>query len=531
MKEFFTWRRVLWYGLLAAVGWGLYLLVPPKPRWVLAEQEAPLLAKGRRLLSVVSDQADAKSCEKVSLRSLDDGELLSEAPAPNNGWRLTANSANLRFVVFSDSANQSAISVHDLLSGNRWTKSNANVHGFSPRGAILQVGTGDNSWLLEAASGHTVFEFGREYCGYYLEHFASDDSWALFTNGPKTDWMLWRRDTKRVAHGKFPGTVYRLQVAPDERLAAIQCLDENQLLLWDVLQGQIRRVLQSPCHNYLAFVFAPDSSRLAAWNDFQSKQPRAQIDFFEVATGKCTSARAETRVSRGSFSPDGRLFSYDLGDARLETVVIAVPGLVERWRRSIDRLVFSSPIWLPAGDNRMLVPRSAGDGSGFSGGPIQSGAYVLQGENGRELFARPRGTLLRDNKVLSVQDEATAAQAFGLPEALVRWLPWVKDKNYTSLSVFRLDSGVEVFRRAYEHSADASPPVNPFYCDGTTLVLVRPGHDTEIWDLPPARRWLWILGPPAALAALPWLRWRKRNEAVSSAKPPANLTPGCWTPP
>jgi hypothetical protein len=409
-------------------------------------------------------------------------------------------------LAFFECDGERAIAVHDLRTGSHWSLSDIHVWPpqLSPTGAILCAHTAsDNIRLFDSATGRPIADVSAPQAR--LCEFARDDAWALFTvSGEQAriadKWFLWRRGIEGISQGEFPGVVDRLQAAPDGLTAVIQCRDPHQLLLWDFPRGQTLRVLKPPVGEHLFLVCSPDFRTIAVW-DRESK-----LEFIDVATGRSATVKTTLPIWCGAFSRDGALFY--LNRLHQEAAVIDVRTLQVCWSRKVDSFPFSSPhFWMDAADNRLLI-RYSNPFGGFSGGPTPTGALVLAGETGKELFSRPRGELSADHQVLFLAESATAAEAYGVPDVLLRWLPWIGDKKFLRLNATRIDTGQEVFRRAEVHPADQTPPWlhSPYY-DRRTLVLMCPGRDTEIWDLPPAKRWGWIVGLPAAMTAFPWL-WR-----------------------
>jgi len=135
-------------------------------------------------------------------------------------------------------------------------------------------------------------------------------------------------------------------------------------------------------------------------------------------------------------------------------------------------------------------------------------------------FYRAHGDLFSQDQVLVQSENLLAADAFGVPQGLVNCLPWLKEKQFARLIIHRIETAEEVYRRVL-YAADKTPAI--VFCDCNTLVLSIPDRAAEIWDLPPAKRWGWIIGAPAALGALPWLRkiiGRKRASTPMPVKRP-----------
>ncbi|GEM_PF-6027831 len=529
-----TWRRYLWFGLLAALGWGLYLFVPPKPRWTLPEHEVPVKVNATRMVSIVLDESKKESQQVYSakglatykagllrLRDLKTGQVLASASGPKeDGWLLWKFSEDLRYCFF-ERGDETAFAVHDFETGIHWKLTEVHPPDLSPRGTLVGVITKDDYRLLESATGRLVAQFPS---GYGLEHFAPDDSMAFLLGSEKGDdnpefrWLRWERDGATLSKGPFPSFGDFHQFSPDRRTAAFRVNDPNRLLIWDVIHGRSLYSLPLPSLENVDYRFSPDGAMLAVWTELGDT-----IDLLEIPDGKKTTLKTNSKIGECLFSPDGKMLVYFDDNEPHAIVGIEIPELQERWRRTTNADRICTLSWLETKENRLMTRYF--DGGGFGGGDPR-GVLVLHGETGRELFRRPTGELSADNRVLIHSDRDPGhVRPARYADTVLRWLPWFKDIQFFYLTVEDIDSGNEVFRRAYAHPAIQEPPwLHWPYCDRTTLVLMCRGRETEIWDLPPARRWLWILGPPAALVVLSWL-WRMRRRKQSPGTSPTKSSP------
>lgn len=526
------WRRLLWSSMSALLAWGLYLHLPAKPRWTLPEYEVPLKANARRMATMVldPDKHDRPTSQPndfddiglefgwrgpVRLRDATTGRVLGELQDDDDAWSSCRISSDFRFVLCSH-FDRDAIAVYGFETGSRWSLAKVGHAYFSPKGTLVHAWLENHDQLLDSATGRVIAEFAPDY--RFVYRIAADDSWGLFVgsdeNDVKTRWFIWHRDQNAVSQGDFtgllqgPGHKQGFQFAPDGRTAAVQLFNSNsyRLLLWDILRGAPLHELKSSVGEGAALEFSPDGKMLAVW----SRGANA-LELFEIASGKRRSIKTAAGIVDCTFSRDGKLFSYVEGDFPQTLVVTEVPEPKERWRNRTETDLIS-PVWLKSEPGRLLTRKSGfgNRGAGFSGGGFgATGAVVHNGETGQELFSRPQGELSSDSRILIRAQSTAEEEARGPFGTILHWLPWFKSKEFLTVTAERLDDGREVFRRAIMHSADEAPPeTHSPYCDGNTLVLMCAGRDTEIWDLPPARRWGWILGPPAAIAALPWV-WRR----------------------
>lgn len=550
-----TWRRVFWYGLLAALGWGLYLSLPPKPRWVLPGHEVPIATDRTRMVTMELDPLHhdpVDQCRQihqfqeivnshlfswqgpVRMRDLITGQVLAQIGERTADWTVFHISADFRLILCQQSE-RNTIAVYEWETGKHWKMNNVIQSYFSPKGSVVHVWLQGQEkdqlkdQLFEAATGQLLAEFSGNHGLRY--QFAPDDSWALFT-GPVEDtkdhtsqWLLWRRDAGVVAKGVRP-YISNLQIAPDGRVAVVERVSPSEkrcrLELWDSRRGEIIRVLESSIRNEAKLIFSPDSTTLAVWSEFEE----TPLDFIDLASGTFKSTKTVAKISRCAFSPNGRHFTYCEGHFPETIHVIGMPDQKQRWRRSAD-LDCHSPAWMPSNDSQLLARFFGnGGGAGFGGfgggGAGQTGARLFNGETGQELLSRPRGDLSLDHRLLICTESGAEVKDRGILGALLAWFPWTKDKDKLNLTIEGLYDRQQVLRRTILYDTGLIPPtVHSPYSDRDLLVLMVNGHDTEIWDLPPARRWLWILGPPAALATLPWLRripWRMRSAAASAAQ-------------
>lgn len=532
-----NWRRFLWLSLSALLAWGLYLSMPEKPRWVLPENEVPLKVNATHmvtmrvdpskedLLASVQQAAGARFISSevdgpLHVRDLKTGQVVWNTPGPADKvsylWKM---SPDLRFAFFINEGART-VEAHDLGTGARWAaSSNHRPPDLSPCARIVIVYHQSHlPRLLDARTGQAVVDTPP---GYDLQQIAPDDSWILLV-GPSKDnedpsraWMLWQRRDGAIKKGVFPGAIQTLCIAPDGHTAAIRFHDApqlaDQLMFWDMLRGEVLRVVNAAPRENSTFVFSPDSKRLAVWSDTWVGKP---LELFELASGKRTCIANDAMLLACRFSWDGTQIAAFEGDLESKSIVVrSVPDLEMCWRRSAGVGFLPDLDWLDTKGNLLLASEFA---------PFPKIPFLLDGVTGRELRRRPSSDVSVDKLGLIHIESSQNHLERSTPEKLLRWLPWFKNMEFVHVTVQEAETGREVFHRRVAHPADQMPPwMHWAYCDRTTLVLMSSGRDTEIWDLPPARRWGWILGPPTVMIALPWLGQirRRRIKPIPSPLP------------
>jgi WD40 repeat protein len=496
------WRRWLWCGVAAALAWALYLFLPSRPRWVLPLHETPLYFSADRLVSAAVDRprqggmpveygarARNEIVGPVCLRDLRTGRVLSTAAGSGEGCLTLDITPDLRYLLAAYNQ-RTNLCVYDLVTGAKWTADDDAQVLLSPRGSLLAVSTADRVRLLDTASKEVVCEAAAKEPRIEM---APDDSWALFITG--VHWLLWQRGREGMSSGSLPEAVRQCRVAADQPLAALYLAGSPRILIWDVLRGQARHEWRPVgLGSDLAVALADDGRHVAAW-----PLGDAGLEFFDCTTGKTASVPdAHVGLCHG-FAPDGRSFAFVEGHVpkpgRLpaptsDLVVVGLPG-AKVWTRHPGVGSFD---WVrTGGEDRLLVAWSTGDR-----------ADLIDAVTGPTGSSR-EGELSEDRRCLVSQSVVSLIEAHHLPERLGTWLKWLGEKNVLRVRVEDAAGGgamLQLLRRSAEKEVRR---VRTPYVTSDTLVLVSPDHAAEVWDLPGARRWEWIIGVPAALALLPWL--------------------------
>lgn len=540
-----NWRRFLWLSLSALLAWGLYLHLPPKPRWTLPLPEVPLHVNSGRMLTVGVDTKKHNYTHKnygwkgadlfgpILLRDLASGTVLGSALAQGEPLRLYDYSEDLRFVCVSVDRGEKNFVIHDLESGARW---DGYIEGFSPRVSLIAVRkqpvvvhSDSKVQLRDTATGAIVTELGGEWS---LVKFDPNDRWALFQTWRENEdaytarFLFWQRTGNVAFRSEYPGWLRQSEFTSNGETAALLFTSPACLVLWDVLAGKARLVLKTALlddDQRNAFLkFSPDGRTLAVW-----AQDRDGLELFETATGTRTFESASaapwlqhSRERTHAYSPDSStFFIVEKGNEFNEPEWIAAFDIVSkrlRWRRRVDR----ESLWLDL--RGILPPLTANERNDDllivqdANPNVTRPSLFLSATTGEERFRRIGGDVSLDQKYLIADDYPFLSNTLGLPDALVQWLPGFADRQMLRVRVQAVESGEIVFQRLHEGGHGA----RCLYPDEGTLVLVILDQGTEVWDLPPARRWIWIVGPPVAVVALPWL-WRFKSRKKASP----NLTP------
>jgi hypothetical protein len=501
-----NWRRLLWLSMSALAAWWLFLMLPPKPAWVLTPPQVPLYFSPTRIVTaaVTKEPGDTVPWIEygpysrnlvygpICLRDMATGKVLGTALAAGEPCLTLEASAELRYLVGANLDRQ-RFAVHDLLTDERWRPHADAQLQLSPRGSLVWAISADAHGLYDTETKKLLLDVGTRY---ELLQMADDDSWAMFfsTTGAGTETLLWQRGQPEPRRATVPGVVLQWRLASDNRTLVALCVDPLQVIVWDVLDGKLlRQGALSFRKADLGISLAADGM-LAVWS-----LSRSGLQFFDVATGRVASAPSTSIGGFYGFSRDGQRFAFQQWDSKRLIVLDALSGDVA-WENT------SSPYaWVSDGRN-LLVNNGK--------------ASLRDGMTGTELGTRVPGVLSEDRRCLISDDIVSLIEAHNFPERLGRWLPFLAVKDQMRIRVTEVDTGREQLRFLRKTAKKPGAyTVRWPYVTQDRLVILSDDRSTEIWDLPPARRWEWIVGPPALLAALPWLWQLVRRRPRKSAGP------------
>jgi hypothetical protein len=496
-----SWRRLLWCGAAIAVGWGLFLFLPGKPRWAMPRLETPLYFSSDRLVSAAVDVSkyDGMPVEygpharneivgPIHLRDMRTGRILSSAALNGEPSLTLAISSDLRYVLAAVHQ-RSEHCLYDLVTGESWKPGEDSRLEMSPRGSFVAEFRGDNLVRLLDTASRTVL--GEMHASQASMQATSDDSWALLyqlRGAPR--WLLWRRGQEGLRTGVFPGPVSQVLLASDNRTAGLFCTSPRRLVVWDVLEGAVRAEWRPQgLTDQTYFTIDPTGRHVAAW-----QAGGAGLALFDSVTGKEASVGEQVGLHR-AFAPDGRSFAF-IHPTKGVTSIIELPG--GRVRTGFSGL--HSLTWLNEGDpNRLLMVANSG------------GQSLVDAFTGQTIVPARHGVLSDDRRCLIRQDAVSLIEANHLPDWLGKWVPQFAKANFLRLRIERATDGEELLRLLRPSEKEMISPVRTPFVTSDTVVLISPDHPAEVWDLPPARRWEWIIGVPAVLAVLPLIVARVKS--------------------
>lgn len=530
-------RRCLWFGLLLALGWGLWFFVPPSPRWTLPKYEIPLKANGTRLLTMVCRPGEvlppslpASVVGPVHLRDIKTGEIVAAmSPQGEGPDQILETSADLRFLLYRKQVDTEKEKnfIHDLNTGSCSLPTPPGNGFFSPSGALLVLFSNtQQERIFESATGKQLAEFPRRFI---LEAIAPDDSWAFCCHLETPDqWLLWQRDHASLLKGMFANGSKLRETSKGGRLGLIASKN-GDTSIWDLGRGEELRRLKTECRDHVDNAFSEDGTYVCV-----AEGARKAICRFDLANGD----RLDFQTSRDfygcSMSPNGKFAACISVDDRTVTVIDLNNGC-ELWSRSHPDLnVTLYTAWMEMNRNRLSARTGVVPMNGAGARGTRQGILVWDGASGREIFHRPSGDFGVGEKhwIRFWFGKELTNGNFGLPKSWQRWLPFTVNDPVAAITVDDVDSDQEVLRRFQWHKVESPYELDWIYLDDSSLVLFVPDRASEIWDLPPPRPWLWILGPPAALAVMPSLfrRFRRKRSgpaassgvAVSAAPTPTS---------
>lgn len=500
------WRRLLWSSMSALLAWWLYLVLPPKPAWVLMPPQVPLYFSPTRIVTaaVTKDAGDTLpwieygphsrnfAYGPVCLRDITTGNILGTALGGGEECLTLEVSADLRYLLGATVERQH-FDVHDLLTGERWRPGGGAQMQLSPRGSLTWAVSDDSRGLYDTETKERLLSLDTRY---EVLEMADDDSWAMFfaATGAGTETLLWQRGESAHRRATIPGVILQWRLANDNRTLVAQCVDPLRVIVWDVLAGEMRREAALSLRGAdLGMALAADGSTLAVWS-----LSRRGLQFFDVGSDRVTSAPAASIGGFYGFSRDGQRFAFQEWGAKRDLVVLDAASGQVSWRDAAA----SEYAWVSVGRNLLVT---------------QGTASLRHGLTGKEIGTRPAGVLSDDRRCLIAHDVVSLLEAHDLPERLGRWLPFLTVKDQMRIRVTDVDAGHEHFRflRKCAKKSDAHAVRWP-HVTHDRFVLLTSERTTEVWDLPPARRWGWIVGPPAAIAALPWV-WRRARRGRTRA--------------
>jgi WD40 repeat protein len=533
--------------LLAGLACSLDALLPREPRWSLeGHQCLHVSADGTSLITF----SEKPPWGQVVLRDLATGmprrtlvasaeKIDPSAISPDHRWfALTLHRQNVHFFDLRDG------------SERRLPVETAEVRVlvFSPDAKFLVVELVERRVLLfDVATGAILLEVQPAGGLSPGTAFTPDHAYFLSpgdeSHQPQPLVRAWDLRQRRWAFD-LEGTHWVHGISPDGKVlygSGRPSANVSEEWLWDLPRQRRQRLeLGEIAKRFSRWGFSPDGRVLALWTDW-TPDARAIFQLQEAPSGRLVKEIRSPPALRGlpRFSPDGRylvgiapdtdsappsrddLYVYEAATGRLPWR--------RPWRRHGDE-VWATALPAFAADAQSLATFGTAAGSvdfvDLATGSLQ-GTMPLHGAPDFSVNGRALPTPDQRFYILAASSERPNT----LPWLtwLQSWLPGVQGGFCKQAWVLDLKRRSVVATLASRAAGFMDNAEEWLTADGRTLVthdaVVR-GQERRIdcWDLPPARPWRWILGPPVALGlfvllAHALLRVRLRAVGVSGAGP------------
>jgi hypothetical protein len=509
-----AWRQLWFLCLLFAVGWALYLVLPPAPRWrVPGYYWLQGFADEGKVAVVVTLMPQAEQRQPAEWRY---------------AWLDVDSGQTVRKLDF--------VCSYSLLS---------------PNFNVLAAGDGKAFWFIDTATGHKTTVQGEWEKSPYTTtdmRFSRSGRWLIRKRG--TTAYLFDTASGKIQkqwdgvtdqYWYVPGTerfVLSLKDDKDERLATWDAEHDTELASlgpyrrWHALGQHARFVIGSPagddsCLHVIdlhkkevvlklpaakrplsRFAVSDDGRQAAFWFQEQDAE-RQRVEFWDAyGRIKCS----ETMVARGDnqavFAPDGSTVILFRGgvDTTAGTAGFPAPTVrvfdvaagKELWRRP-DRSLLLNEVRFSADSSRI---------------------GIRTGDDTFEFFDAATGAA-RQTIALFPQSAWSSAQASGAYPPR-----WSHDRRYLvfchhdvsrTLRLPLIESGIQ-FPNAdeicvldvHEQRVAANLRIKglanqEFTTHGPSVLTCQEDSDgphLTAWDVPPRKRWLWIVGGPGALGVV-----------------------------
>lgn len=530
-----VFRHYGWIGfafLLGLLGWSLYQVVPPKPRWTC---EGPAFGHGflpNGSGVVLLDRRE--SPYKVTVHDTASGRVVRQYEHGDSHIK-PRFSVDSRFVrlgsVFGIGTKLTCV---DLVSGKVWSRDFA--ESFDSTGGELTVAPEKDVnvvecdyeiYILDTATGAIL---SRQKCNPYGSIAMSPE--AVIVNLKENALSYWDRK-KRCLSAVYPiiGELY--DASPSGRFVI---LNEKRppsdhssahLFLWDRFDPTTR--LHLGVDRWAEFLWSPDDSYMGvSWCEKKGDTENWKLAFWDLRT---------LRLIASFDSHSRRAFDYT-SEFPLRTVP-------QYWFSSDSSLCVANgsegleAFELSTGKRRWVCE---GKGGPVIVGP--SNRFLVSSEPTRLRIVDPNTGQSRlslefpDLRSLLVDPELALSKD---RRYLVRSSPLPAEEGWLESHirhVFRVRSFSNQVRRRITvvdletctvlENRDMRCSLIAISNDGKSLITSSTTSDgvpiIECWEIPFARHWTWIIGLPATLAALAigWRLWRGRKRR---AKPVAATAP------
>jgi hypothetical protein len=513
-------------GAMTGLGFGIYCLAPPQPRWCLTGFHSVDLTMADQSWIITSYGTGHITGGPAILRDLGSGEPLQSyfSDTGHHGWTMCSpdgkwiarfEAGQLRVAAVSDGAEHSIPFDRDNFPGWFSYSQNGEVIAldlYCPRAAPGQV-RGHRVVLVETATGQRLAEFRGK-----LAHTVTALGGSLFLllTGPESPMLkAWDVHDRRWAF-QIDEPITIAGVSPDGKTLISQYRDPDigtrGWALWDLERGIATH--RSPHGGRLeSHHFSADGRRVAIQH---ARGRERQIEVWDLDANHCLLHMQGDELGASALSPDGRRLAVQT-IARGDDPVISVAILdISTGRRLHQQRAAASMFWSEPG------PVFTPDGQSivvYRANPHRAEFYDT--ENGNALTTLP----LEDaagvwcdaslpatrNPKVHVVDQQFAA----FPGAW--WHDYVPEFILSREGVREVVVIDVEGRRVRGRMRLADEHV--YVLDGGRLMLTvapespdgtRPGH-VCCWDVPPGAPWVWVIGIPAALGMViaTLARWRR----------------------
>ncbi|MBI3408336.1 MAG: WD40 repeat domain-containing protein [Planctomycetes bacterium] len=501
-------RRWIGWTLFAAflglLGWALYAVLPPQPRWTVGTDHHlyNFLKDGSGVITT-SIHSDGP---KAALYSVETGELRGAALAEH---RMVWRSSHYHNGTLLDTGGRKLVYGH-LENSKEWTviwpALPMPIAEFSPEGDLVTLQGPKEVWIIEAATGlmldqHTAdYELGRTLI-FTPEY--------VVTNLTKDQGLrLWNRKTLQAEVRPVNG---RPRFASKNGQYLIMEAPKGCFMLWDLPNFKEGTHLGT-FESYLGVAFSSQGV-MAVWDRDENKP--CHLELWDLAT--------RTRIARiaippacgswGVFSPTGDLFALD-GPG------LAVYGVSQGkilWSVQGEKnshLEFSSNsrflVWYIMSKKLALFDAETGE-------PYRTFQPSVDGPPVSRVDV---GNLYAFGSNYAVMMEEMSGEAGWLEKLLLLLPGGIFPEGWTRVTVIDLNKGEETCRFDLPNGQQGHCAI--ITEDGQSLVTLRDGISPwllQCWDVPPRRSWAWIIGVPAGLGVIVvgWRMWGNRKGALRTA--------------
>jgi len=325
---------------------------------------------------------------------------------------------------------------------------------------------------------------------------SGDERFLFLAEGPEYQVSVWNLDETQPC-GVLPLTRTDWQVSHDGQLLVEPLYDENDgqtgVNIWDVAKRERRFKHLVPKPGWVLTKISPDGRRLAVWSQLEQRKTWL-LEIIDVNTGNVlgnVKTPHRPNEERFRFSPDSRLLSFVT--RKFAGMADAESGQV-LWQRHI---YYSSDLFAKNADImlRQDEPNKWADFIDTRSGKFKAAIPVT--------FYDDEMTLTPDGRHCVISGKRYRNDP---PRPWERWLdthcPWLLNSEAACVVVMETATWRELFRTVNRGE------IGHLSADGSTLATSENLGTSEnagpvvvrIWDLSPAKAYLWAIGAALATA-------------------------------